>query len=148
MKRKEKRSRNIDNIKIENKTINYLKIIKHLSKFYEDENKNILSTESKINLKLLNEGNTFSYKAKEYQTNFKQYKTLQSMNKGRIGSKKKNNYTEYLQRSGGSTKKKKIIIQEYLLPKNKEKKMEQILFGNNQKEKSFNINSNFIEMNK
>ena len=147
MKRKEKRSRNIDNIKIENKTINYLKIIKHLSKFYEDENKNILSTESKINLKLLNEGNTISYKAKEYQTNFKQYKTLQSMNKGRIGSKKKNNYTEYLQRSGGSTKKKKIIIQEYLLPKNKEKKMKQILFGNNQKEKSFNINSNFIEMN-
>ena len=147
MKRKEKRSRNIDNINIENKTINYLKIIKHLSKFYEDENKNILSTESKVNLKSLNEGNTISYKAKEYQTNFKQYKTLQSMNKGRIERKKKNNNTEYLQISEGSAKKKKIIIQEYLLPKNKERKMKQVLFGNNQKEKSFSINSNFVEMN-
>ena len=147
MKRKEKRSRNIDIIKIENKTINYLKIIKHLSKFYEDENKNILLTESKMNLKSLNEGNSISYKAKEYQTNFKQYKTLPNMNKGRIERKKQNNNTEYLQTSGGSTKKKKIIIQEYLLPKNKEKKMKQILLGNNQKEKSFSINSNIIETN-
>ena len=105
MKRKEKRSRNMDNIKIENKTINYLRIIKHLSKYYEDENKNILSTESKVNLKSLNEGNTISYKAKEYQTNFKQYKTLQNMNKGRIERKKNNNNTEYFQRSGGSARK-------------------------------------------
>ena len=147
MKRKEKRSRNIDNIKIENKTINYLKIIKHLSKFYEDENKYNISNESNVNLKTLNEGNTITYKAKEYQTNFKQYKTLQNINKGRIERKKQNNNSEYFQRSGGSSKKKKIIIQEYLLPKNKEKKMKQILFGNNQKEKSFNINSNFNEMN-
>ena len=147
MKRKGKRSRNIDNIRIENKTINYQKILKHLSKFYEDESKNILSTESKENLKSLKEGNPISYKAKEYQTNFKQYKNLQNMNKGRIERKKNYNNTEYFQRSGGSAKKKKIIIQEYFLPKNKEKKMKRILLGNKQKEKSFSINSNLIEMN-
>ena len=117
MKRKEKRSRNIDNIKIENKTINYLKIIKHLSKFYEDENKYNLSNESNVNLKTLNEGNTITYKAKEYQTNFKQYKTLQNINKGRIERKKQNNNSEYFQRSGGSAKKKKIIYSRIFITK-------------------------------
>ena len=147
MKRREKKSRNINDNKIENKTINYLKIIKHLSKLNEDENKNISSSQSKVNLKSLNEGNTISYKTKDYQTHFKKFKILKNSKKLSVDGNKQNNNSDYLQRSGELTKRKKLIFQEYLSLTNKIKKMKKILFGNNQNEKSFSINSNFIEMN-
>ena len=147
MKRRGKKSRNFNDNKIENKTINYLKIIKHLSKLNEDENKNKSSTQSKVNLKSLNEGNTISYKTKDYQTHFKKFKILQNPKKLSVDGNKQNNNTDYLQKSGELTKRKKLIFQEYLSLTNKVKKMKKILFGNNQNEKSFSINSNFMEMN-
>jgi len=147
MKRREKKSRNFNDNKIENKTINYLKIIKHLSKLNEDENKNISSTQSKVNLKSLNEGKAIPYKTKDYQTHFKKFKILQNPKKSSVDGNKQNNNTDYLQRSGEMTKKKKLIFQEYLSLTNKVKKMKKLLFGNSQNEKSFSINSNFIEMN-
>ena len=147
MKKYEKKSRNSDNNKLENKTLNYLKILKQLSKYNEDENKNITTNESKLYLKSFNEGNTISYKTKDYSTNFKKFKILQNPTKSIINNKLKYNNTEFRVRSGELTKRKKLIFQEYLSLTNKVKKMRTILFGNNQNEKSIYTNSNFIDTN-